>query len=280
MVLARPPGWGKSLLQNMLAVYYDRNTSADEFHELFGDLDIGKRPRPKARSFYVLSINLNVENCEPDARYQHLLAKINASVDDFAARYDLPNTKQDPKFVTSSIDSICRAAKWREGRLIVLVDDYDSLVNEMTLDDPDASRDAESIIEAKWLVKMLFYELDSQKPELALITGVNNLFVREWNGASIVEYSPFDEPLASIVGFTERDVRRGLAELRLSQASADSAVELLSTCFGGYRYPGAPSAQPFNAQQCLHFFQRRIAASAREQRLERLLGVGLDRRRR
>ena len=35
LIFVRPPRFGKSLFMNMLAVYYDLNTSVDEFEKLF-----------------------------------------------------------------------------------------------------------------------------------------------------------------------------------------------------------------------------------------------------
>ena len=40
LIFTRPPRWGKSLFQDMLSVYYDKNTTEEEFHELFTELDI------------------------------------------------------------------------------------------------------------------------------------------------------------------------------------------------------------------------------------------------
>ena len=42
LIFTRPPRWDKSLFQDVLSVHYDKNTTEEEFHELFDELDICK----------------------------------------------------------------------------------------------------------------------------------------------------------------------------------------------------------------------------------------------
>ena len=51
LIFTRPPCWGKSLFQNMIRFYYDKNTAGEEFHDLFGDLQICKEDKKQPTPF-------------------------------------------------------------------------------------------------------------------------------------------------------------------------------------------------------------------------------------
>ena len=54
----RPRRFGKSLWLSVLEYYYDQR-QAEQFHALFGDLEIGNQPTPKANQYLVLALDFS-----------------------------------------------------------------------------------------------------------------------------------------------------------------------------------------------------------------------------
>ena len=69
----RPRRFGKSLLLNMLAAYYDI-AYKDSFDALFGDLAIGKNPTINHNSYLILKFNFSAVDPDPE--------KVNTSFND------------------------------------------------------------------------------------------------------------------------------------------------------------------------------------------------------
>lgn len=58
LFLIRPCRFGKSLFIDMLDAYYDIKAK-DQFHELFGDLFIGKEPTEEANTYQVMRFDFS-----------------------------------------------------------------------------------------------------------------------------------------------------------------------------------------------------------------------------
>ena len=67
--LIRPRRFGKSCWVSMLENYYDRYW-ADEFEQVFGGTDIGRKPTEKRHSYMVLRFDFSAVNDAPETLEQ------------------------------------------------------------------------------------------------------------------------------------------------------------------------------------------------------------------
>ena len=255
LIFTRPPRWGKSIFQDMLSAYYDKNTTEAEFHELFGELDICKEeagPTPFARRFHVLPIDLGVSVEDPARIEQNMFNKINIRIDDFAQRYDL-KVRIVENDANASLMSLALAVQRENGLLYLLVDEYDRFANKLMFEDPERYHHFVGTPGSSPLRSFL-ETVKEVKPARTFITGITTIALADASGANSFRNISFEPQLGTMVGFTEEIVRRGLGALQLSDTQGESAMQLMHAFFDGFRFPGVGDDTPlFNSQQCLFF---------------------------
>ena len=130
----RPRRFGKTCWLSMLESYYDRN-QADDFDDLFGGLDIGRRPTLDRGRYVVLRFNFSTFGSDP--------ANLEREFDEYCRRHvrdamqDHPDLFPDavvervraPSTLNGQLDELFVHAR-REGiPLYVLIDEYDNFAN-------------------------------------------------------------------------------------------------------------------------------------------------------
>jgi len=89
IVSLRPRRMGKTLVKDMLALYYDV-AQKERFQELFGHLEIGKAPTSLANTFYVLPLTFAGLKTDTVAEFKASLNdELNDSCEAFKERYNL-----------------------------------------------------------------------------------------------------------------------------------------------------------------------------------------------
>ena len=258
LIFTRPPRWGKSLFQDMLSVYYDKNTTEAEFRELFAELDICKedkeKPTPLAREFHVLSLDLGVSVEDPTRIEEKMFNQINESIDDFAQRYDL-KVRINENDANASLSSAAKTVKRKGGLLYLLIDEYDRFANKLMFENPERYHELVGTSGSSPLRSFL-ETVKKVKPARTFITGITTIALADASGANSFKNVSLRRDLGAVVGFTEEVVQDGLDKLQLSESQANSAMELMRIYFDGYRFPGVGDDAPlFNSQQCLYFLQ-------------------------
>jgi len=263
LIFTRPPRWGKSLFVDMVGAYHDKNTTEEEFIELFGGLDICTReagPAPLARAFHVLPLDIGVSVEDPDRIEQNMFDEINANIGDCALRYDLAHVNIVNNNGNASLVSLAHAVRRKAGLLYVTVDEYDRFANKLMFEHPELYARiviGESGQPSSSPLRSFLETVKKIKPSRTLVTGITSIALADASGANSFTSVSLLPSLGSICGLNEAHLRAGLAKLQLSAAQTESAVELMRAFFDGYYYPGVPDDQPlFNSQQCLFFLKQ------------------------
>ena len=149
LLFLRPRRFGKSLLLDMLANYYDLRREG-EHEELFGDLAVGQAPTPEAHRYYILRWDFSEIDPNPPpwgvntnvaARHERISNEIrsyiNTSIEVFLVRYkgllpDPPQLGGDP---FHNFEMLLAAIQATPYRLYLLIDEYDNFANEVLTDD-------------------------------------------------------------------------------------------------------------------------------------------------
>ena len=87
LFLIRPRRFGKTLLINMLAAYYDIN-NADHFKELFGERWIYEHPTALRAKFMILRFNFSAVNSTPGRLEESFEEHCTGRLVEFADKYE------------------------------------------------------------------------------------------------------------------------------------------------------------------------------------------------
>ena len=134
LFLIRPRRFGKTLLINMLAAYYDIN-NADRFEELFGEQWIYEHPTSLRAKFMILRFNFSAVNSTPGRLEESFEEHCTGRLVEFADKYEhlfQPGFRQElmSRTTTSTrLDYINSTASRLRLRIYLLIDEYDNFTN-------------------------------------------------------------------------------------------------------------------------------------------------------
>ena len=173
----RPPRWGKSLLTQILATYYDKATTSEQYGTLFGGLDIHKNPTELRGHFQVLDLDFSVAATGSVEDMNALLTKhINDKCLAFGFKYgynistDMIEAATDPELIyydetdaMFTLTRLGRAVHARGEKLYLIVDEYDRYANVCLLDREDVDSDGyeKAVIDTDGPIKRFFSTLKS-----------------------------------------------------------------------------------------------------------------------
>ena len=219
----RPRRYGKSLMLNMLAAYYDI-AYKDRFDELFGDLYIGKNPTEEHNKYLILKFDFS--KVDPD--YTKTQSSFNALVlnvlTDFAERYKdlLPDgsvqeikTQNNSNTAFTILLSIVSRTKYS---IYVLIDEYDNFANTLLADSESNYKD---LTHGDGFFRLFFNNLKSVTNDndaavsRIMISGVTPLTLSDvTSGYNIGMNISMDSSFNSLAGFTETEYRQMLEYYR------------------------------------------------------------------
>jgi hypothetical protein len=248
----RPPRFGKSLFVNALHRYYDCATSQNEFDELFGGLDAHTNVTPLVRSFHVLKLDLSI-GVEGEVN-KNFTNKVNQALVAFRTHYNLEFEINE----TDCHDSLKAAAaevKDIGGKLYVLIDEYDRFANQLLVDNIDAYRVGQSGVSVLRSFLQTLKAIGGNGMR-SFITGIMPLALADSSGYNVARNLTDSPRFASLVGFRERDLERGLALIpHLNTAQREGALALMRKYYNGYWFAGATEPL-YNSTQALYFLKR------------------------
>jgi hypothetical protein len=248
----RPPRFGKSLFVNALHRYYDCATSQNEFDELFGGLDAHTNVTPLARSFHVLKLDLSI-GVEGDVQ-QSFCNNINRALVEFRDHYNLA-FEVDETDCHISVERAAMAVKWTGGKLYVLIDEYDRFANQLLVDNIDAYRVGQSGVSVLRSFLQTLKAIGGNGMR-SFITGIMPLALADSSGYNVARNLTHDSDFASLVGFRERDLERGLALIpHLNTTQREGALTLMRKYYNGYWFKGATEPL-YNSTQALYFLDK------------------------
>jgi hypothetical protein len=234
----RPPRFGKSVFVDTLHHYYDCATSQKEFDELFGGLDAHTNVTPLARSFHVLKFDLSTD-FTGDVR-QIFANNVNASMLEFRERYGLEFDINSTD-CNDSLKAAAWAVKRKGGKLYVLIDEYDRFANQLLVESycQDRARLCFSVLRS---FLQTLKSIGGGQEMRSFITGIMPLALADASGYNVAVNLTHDPWFASLVGFRERDLERGLALIpHLNTAQREGALALMHKHYNGYVFYRAMS---------------------------------------
>ena len=232
----RPRRFGKSLLLNMLAAYYDI-AYKDSFDALFGDLAIGKNPTINHNSYLILKFNFSAVDPDPE--------KVNTSFNDlvlqgltkFCIKYKdlLPegtaaligSQKESNTAYTILSDTVQLAGH----HIYVLIDEYDNFANTMLADNEN---NYNTLTHGDGFFRLFFNNLKAATTDnnaavsRIMITGVTPLTLSDvTSGYNIGMNISTNYLFNSMVGFTESEFRQMLEYYRDATGVFNHSVDEL-----------------------------------------------------
>ena len=215
----RPRRFGKSLMLNMLAAYYDV-AMKDSFDELFGGLYIGENPTEERNKYLILKFNFS--GIDPDET--KVQDSFNTNVLDtlvsFAKKYKdlLPEgtaskianeTKSNDAF--TKLTNIIQLAGLQ---IYAIIDEYDNFANTMLA---DSESNYMNLTHGDGFFRLFFNNLKAATTEndaavsRIMISGVTPLTLSDvTSGYNIGMNISADSQFNSLAGFTETEFRQML----------------------------------------------------------------------
>jgi len=267
--LFRPARWGKSLFARTMESYYcalnNKTTNPAQFQMLFGDTHVGKNTTPGQGKYVVLFWDFSIDTTGDALDMRKLLYKeINDSITRCHVKYRSvlkEHVEIDKDYAMSSFRQFADVVKRSGYPLYLIIDEYDRFANELLFEAPDAykkmisgtSGDPKSSVIRGVLqtVKSVSGEVDMK----TFITGISPMTMADSSGYNVCDNITDMESIASIVGFEESDIVRGLSEIIPSDTNAvQSHLKVMKEWYNGYRmHPNGPLL--YNPTLCLHYMQ-------------------------
>lgn len=213
----RPRRFGKTLLLNMLAAYYDIN-NADRFEELFGERWIYQHPTTLRAKFMILRFNFSGVDSTPGRLETSFYEHCNARFLEFANRYERffkPDFRQELMSRTSAsaqLDYINSQASELGLRIYLFIDEYDNFTNTiLSTYGKDAYRQAthgEGFFRYFFNILKMMTSANGMALERMFITGVSPITLDDVTSGFNIGSNFTTSPLFnSMVGFTEPELR-------------------------------------------------------------------------
>ncbi|MBP5369635.1 MAG: AAA family ATPase [Bacteroidales bacterium] len=219
----RPRRFGKSLMLNMLAAYYDVNNK-DSFDELFGGLYIGDNPTEERNKYLILRFDFSKVN--PDEK--KVDESFNALVLDTLIKFTLKYQNLLPE---GTIDKVSNQTESNTAfsvllglvqligqQIYVIIDEYDNFANTMLA---DSETNYKNLTHGDGFFRLFFNNLkactndNDAAVSRIMISGVTPLTLSDvTSGYNIGMNISADSQFNSLAGFTETEFRQMLEYYR------------------------------------------------------------------
>ena len=265
----RPRRFGKTCWLSMLESYYDRN-QADDFDDLFGGLDIGRRPTRDRSRYVVLRFNFSTFGSDP--------ANLEREFDEYCRRHvrdamqDHPDLFPDavvervraPSTLNGQLDELFVHAR-REGiPLYVLIDEYDNFANTILAGEgPEAYH---AFTRGGGFYRSFFAALkagtENGSVRRLFVTGVSPITMDDvTSGFNIGVNLSLRPEFNEMLGFTEDEVRSLLERYRdlgVFDQDLDAALDTMREWYDGYRFAKAAKEVVYNTDMVLYYLQHSL----------------------
>ena len=218
----RPRRFGKSLLLNLLANYYDL-AKADQFESLFGALKIGSNPTPKHNQYFVMTWDFSA--VLPMGSITELQAKLygylNARMQNFFYEYQNHFSRSlsiEPSDALVTFENLLSLIRQTDHQLYLFIDEYDNFANEvMTAQVREEPRYAE-LVYGEGLLKSVFKNLKIAATDNGLdrvfITGVSPVVMADMSSGYNVATNIYRLPeFHDLCGFSEAEIQQTLEQI-------------------------------------------------------------------
>ena len=214
----RPRRFGKSLLISMLEAYYDTYYK-DEFNDIFKDTYALKNPTLLKSSFYIMKFDfsaVNVTDYKNSFRTNLLI-----TIDSFLKKYQLSIDfiNQDP---IDMLNQLFRYISHNSLQLYILIDEYDSFVNKLLVNDSESYKEIVSTNEALYKDFFTILKVGTSGNDSAIkkmfFTGVSPLALYDvTSGSNIGESLSLEYDFNDMVGITRAELNEMIEYYKLEK---------------------------------------------------------------
>ena len=252
----RPRRFGKSLFTSMLEYYYDVKCK-EEFNELFGNTYIGKNPTNERNKYYVLKFNFSgINTSTRENLLQGFTENVIKGLEFFEDKYELNlDYKKDgmPSEIFNSF--LGKVERKINGKVYVLIDEYDHFANELLSFQVDVFEDtiSKTGFVRKW------YEVLKIGTENGLVqriygTGVSPITLDGMtSGFNISKNKTRNVRFNECLGFTEEDVAKILKETIGENINVEKCMPVLKKYYNGYLFNKDGKNRIFNSDMILYY---------------------------
>jgi hypothetical protein len=272
LLLLRPRRFGKSLLLNLLANYYDV-AKAEQFCQLFGHLHIGQQPTPKHNQYLVMKWDFSTvlpmgSTAElKTAVYTYLNARMTKFVRDYSAWLSEPFEPNETDALASFeyLMSLINRTPWQ---LYLFIDEYDNFANEVMATQVSANQRYAELVYGEGLLKTLFKNIKSAASgnglDRVFITGVSPVVMADMSsGYNVVTNIYRQADFNDLCGFREEEIPAVLQQIgtscQLTDEQQQMAFRLMQSFYNGYRFSlpsrGKLPGKVYNPTLVLYFLR-------------------------
>ncbi|MBP5681651.1 MAG: AAA family ATPase, partial [Bacteroidales bacterium] len=219
----RPRRFGKSLMLNMLAAYYDVKNK-DNFDELFGGLYIGDNPTEERNKYLILKFNFSGIDPDENKVQDSFDTYIKSEIVAFAQKYsdyleaDTSEVIKNCKNSNDAFTALKIAVSMSNLRIYVIIDEYDNFANTMLA---DSESNYMKLTHGDGFFRLFFNNLKAATTDndaavsRIMISGVTPLTLSDvTSGYNIGMNISADSQFNSLAGFTETEFRQMLEYYR------------------------------------------------------------------
>ncbi|MCP4699175.1 MAG: AAA family ATPase, partial [Gammaproteobacteria bacterium] len=269
LLFLRPRRFGKSLLLDMLANYYDL-AKADQFESLFGRLKIGQDPTPSHNRYFVMNWDFSAVLPEDTLEQQQsgLFDYLNLRIRKFARKYQayLPYEVEIRETnAIASLHSLMDAVDASDYKLYLFIDEYDNFANEVMMSQVGRSPQRyEDLVRGEGLLKGVFKNVKTAATgnglDRVFITGVSPVVLADMSsGYNVAENIYRKREFNDICGFHENEIRAILSEVAehcgLSPAQTEEAFGVMKNFYDGYCFSTHDKQEVYNPTLALYFLK-------------------------
>ncbi len=266
--LLRPRRFGKSLLTNVLAAYYDVKM-ADKFERIFKGLDIYDTPTDEHNQYMVLKFTFSGIDDNPERVEASFNSYVMLVIERFVRKYAeyLPeetlSTITSSKTAADAFSSLFLLAKDATRRIYLIIDEYDNFANTMLTYDEAGYK---MLTHGTGFFRLFFKQIKDATSEndaalsRLFITGVTPLALSDvTSGFNIGMNLSMNPAFNETMGFTEGEVRAMLEYYRDAKGTFRHSVDQImdhikpyynNSCFAEDMLD---SERMFNSDMALYF---------------------------
>ena len=243
--LSRPRRFGKSLTCSTLDAIFSGNK------DLFKDLWIGQKSNYTWEKHPVVWFDFSgIDHATPEI----LAEGLHSALDRHAVKYSLTLTE---KHLRGRFAELVKLLAAKHGPVVIIIDEYDKPITDL-IDKPELAEQSREELR-NFYGTLKDRDIDANM-HLLFVTGVSKFaktsLFSELNNLNDIT---LDENYASIVGYTQQEVEKYLAEhitllAKKENLSYDEILVKLKTWYNGFRFSKSKVTvyNPFSLHNCLY----------------------------
>jgi len=275
-VFLRPRRFGKSLFTETLRCYYDLNMK-NRFNEIFGKLHIGKNPTGNQNKYFFLSLDFSGMYAYAELSELELKKSfdrhISSTLFGFLLRYkEIFNLNDDKIFeyqnkfendAASGVATICDFVSGVQGKLFIVIDEYDSLTNALAIRYRHTNADDNmylNILGKGGFFRNFFEMLKANTKNVIhqiYITGILPITISDMkSGFNIAKWIHFNPLFSNMLGITKSefdnfvdDVYYDYPEIKFDK---DKIKNIVKNNYNGYKFT-QHGEEIYNPMMTLYF---------------------------